>query len=64
VTVSRFLQAGVLDRLHVTVAPMIIGSGRPAFVLPEIEHLDDALQLPCRHFALGRDILFDCPVPR
>jgi riboflavin-specific deaminase-like protein len=28
VTVSRFLQAGLLDRLHLTVAPMLIGSGR------------------------------------
>ena len=24
VTVSRFLQAGLLDRLHVTVAPLLI----------------------------------------
>ena len=33
-TVSRFLAAGCLDRLHVTVAPTIIGSGRAGFVLP------------------------------
>ena len=34
VTVSRFLEAGVLTRLHVTVAPLVIGSGRHALDLP------------------------------
>jgi diaminohydroxyphosphoribosylaminopyrimidine deaminase/5-amino-6-(5-phosphoribosylamino)uracil reductase len=29
-TVSRFLVAGCLDRLHVMVAPIILGSGAPA----------------------------------
>lgn len=59
VTVSRFLQAGVLDRLHVTVAPLLIGSGRPALTLHTISSLDDAIRAPCRHFRLGDDILFD-----
>ena len=34
ITVSRFLAAGALDRLHVTVSPLLIGSGIPAFTLP------------------------------
>lgn len=59
VTVSRFLEAGALDRLHVTVAPMIIGSGRQGLSLPVIDELDAALRPACRHFALGADILFD-----
>ena len=59
VTVSRFVQAGVVDRLHVTVAPLLIGSGRPALMLTPIETLDQALRPPCRHFRLGDDILFD-----
>jgi diaminohydroxyphosphoribosylaminopyrimidine deaminase / 5-amino-6-(5-phosphoribosylamino)uracil reductase len=59
-TVSRFLREGSLDRLHVAVAPMIIGSGRPAFSLPSIETLDHALTFECRHFVTGRDVLFDC----
>ncbi len=59
ITVSRFLQSGSLDRLHVTVAPMLIGSGRPAFVLHPIASLNDALRPACRHFRLGDDMLFD-----
>ena len=59
ITVSRFLQAGVVDRLHVTVAPLLIGSGRPALTLDPIESLHQALRPPCRHFRLGEDILFD-----
>ncbi len=59
ITVSRFLEAGALDRLHVTVAPMIIGSGRQGLSLPVIDELDAALRPACRHFALGADILFD-----
>jgi riboflavin-specific deaminase-like protein len=59
ITVSRFLEAGLLDRLHVTVAPMLIGSGRPSFTLEPIRSLSDALRPPARHFALGDDVLFD-----
>ena len=59
VTVSRFLQAGLLDRLHLTVAPILMGSGRPAITLPPIETLDQALRLRCRHVPLGDDLLFD-----
>jgi diaminohydroxyphosphoribosylaminopyrimidine deaminase / 5-amino-6-(5-phosphoribosylamino)uracil reductase len=60
VTVSRFLQAGALDRLHVAVAPLIMGSGRPAFSLPTIERLEDAMRLRWRSVRMGNDVLFDC----
>ena len=59
VTVSRFLEAGVLTRLHVTVAPLVIGSGRHAIDLPPVPSLDRALRPPCRRFPLGNDVLFD-----
>lgn len=59
ITVSRFLQAGALTRLHVAVAPMLMGSGRPALTLPPIGTLDEALRPPCRHISLGEDLLFD-----
>ena len=59
VTVSRFLQAGLLDRLHLTVAPILMGSGRPGITLPPIETLDQSLRARCRHVPLGDDLLFD-----
>jgi riboflavin-specific deaminase-like protein len=59
VTVSRFLQARVLDRLHICVAPLLIGSGRPAITLPVIQELGQAIRPRCRHFHLGEDVLFD-----
>ena len=59
VTVSRFLQARAVDRLHVTVAPLIIGSGKPAFTLDPVDTLSGAWRPPCRLFRLGEDVLFD-----
>lgn len=59
VTVSRFLDAGVVDRLHVAVAPLLIGSGRPAFTLAPIATLEQAIRPGCRVFRLGDDVLFD-----
>lgn len=58
-TVSRFLQAGALQRLHLLVAPMLIGSGRPGLCLPPIDTLDTALRPVCRVFPCGADSLFD-----
>ncbi len=58
-TVSRFLEAGVLDRLHVVVAPMLIGSGRPAVTLPEIATLDTALRPACASQPMGADMFYD-----
>ncbi|EKE76377.1 RibD family protein [Oceanibaculum indicum] len=58
-TVSGFLQAGLLDRLQIAVAPMLIGSGVPAITLPVIDSLDSALRPPCRIHPMGADVLFD-----
>ncbi|HQD83021.1 MAG TPA: RibD family protein [Quisquiliibacterium sp.] len=59
-TVSRFLAAGALDRLQVTVAPVIIGSGRPGLVLPEISDLRHCLRPRTRRVTLGDDTMFEC----
>jgi diaminohydroxyphosphoribosylaminopyrimidine deaminase / 5-amino-6-(5-phosphoribosylamino)uracil reductase len=59
VTVSRFLAAGLLDRLHLVVAPLLIGSGRPGISLPVVETLEAALRPRTRIFRLGPDVLFD-----
>ena len=59
-TLSRFLAAGCLDRLHVVVAPIILGGGRSSFVLPPIERADQALRVPMRTHQLDDEVLFDC----
>ncbi len=60
VTVSSFLQAGLIDRLHIAVAPVLIGDGRPAVRLPPQGRLQDCLRLRHRIYRSGNDILFDC----
>ncbi len=59
ITVSRFLAAGCLDRLQITVSPLIIGSGRPSITLPEISDLRAGLRPRMRRFELGPDIMFE-----
>jgi len=60
ITVSRFLAAGALDRLQITVAPVILGSGRPSVVLPEIHDLAHSLRPRTRRFLLGDDTMIEC----
>jgi riboflavin-specific deaminase-like protein len=60
ITVSRFLAAGALDRLQITVAPVILGSGRPSLQLPEITDLRNSLRPRTRRFILGEDVLIEC----
>jgi riboflavin-specific deaminase-like protein len=59
-TVSRFLAAKCLDRLHIMVAPIILGSGRASFVLPPIARVDEAPLMPVATHRLDDETLFDC----
>jgi diaminohydroxyphosphoribosylaminopyrimidine deaminase / 5-amino-6-(5-phosphoribosylamino)uracil reductase len=63
-TIRHFLQAGLVDRLHVTVAPILIGSGAPGLLLDPISRLSEALRPQCRVMPLGSDTLFDCAFDR
>jgi riboflavin-specific deaminase-like protein len=60
VTVSRLLAAGCLDRLHLVVAPVLIGAGRPGLQLtPQHPRMRDCPRPPARVFSLGDDLLWD-----
>ncbi len=60
-TISNFIDAGCIDRLHLLVAPVIIGSGKSGLDLAPVAQLDRAMRPPTRVFPLsGGDVLFDC----
>jgi diaminohydroxyphosphoribosylaminopyrimidine deaminase / 5-amino-6-(5-phosphoribosylamino)uracil reductase len=60
ITVSAFLEAGLLQRLQVAVASLLIGDGRPALRLPGIEPLSNCRRPAARVFRMGPDLLYDC----
>ena len=60
VTVSAFLEADLLDRLHMAIAPLLIGDGRPAIRLAPHANLRDCRRPRYRVFRMGGDVLFDC----
>lgn len=57
--VSSFLSAGLLDRLHLSVAPLLLGDGRRGIVLPPATSLKTALRPASRQYHMGTDVLFD-----
>lgn len=60
-TISSFIDAGCVDRLHILMAPVIIGSGKPGLELRTIERLDQALRPTTHVHPLGGgEVLFDC----
>jgi diaminohydroxyphosphoribosylaminopyrimidine deaminase/5-amino-6-(5-phosphoribosylamino)uracil reductase len=64
ITVSRFLAAGMLDRLHVTVAPLLLGDGVPAFTLPAAAAPVDGMRFTWTVHDMPPDILLDIPLHR
>ncbi len=59
-TLSRFMDSGVIDRLHLIVAPIIMGGGLSGLNLSPIDKLQEALRPEVTLYPLGRDVLFDC----
>ncbi len=64
VTVSAFLESRLLDRLHIAIAPVLIGNGRPAIRLAPRALLRDCARPRYRVFRMGGDVLFDCDLRR
>ncbi|HEY3918498.1 MAG TPA: RibD family protein [Stellaceae bacterium] len=60
VTISNFLRAQCLDRLQITVAPLLLGSGRPSLTLPAIAEPGLGFRPQIRRLSLGADTLFEC----
>lgn len=60
-TVSGFIDARAVDRLHMLVAPVILGSGKSGLSLKPIARLSEALRPSADvHVLVDGDVLFDC----
>ena len=59
VTVSRFVEQRCLDRLHLAVAPVIIGGGRRGLQLEGPARLADCPRPSCSVHRMGSDHLWD-----
>lgn len=60
ITLAGFLDAGLLDRLHVAVSPIIIGAGPTGLCTTPVARLADALRPETHVYGLGTDVIFDC----
>lgn len=60
-TVSTFIDANAVDRLHVLVAPCLLGSGKAGLNLAPLRRLADARRPRTSvHVLDDGDVLFDC----
>jgi diaminohydroxyphosphoribosylaminopyrimidine deaminase / 5-amino-6-(5-phosphoribosylamino)uracil reductase len=59
VTVSRFFAQRCLHRLHLALAPVIIGDGRPGLQFAGAERLADCPRPRCSVYRMGADQLWD-----
>lgn len=59
ITVSRFIAQGCMDRLHLSVAPVFIGGGRPGLLLPSSAAMRDCPRPASRVFRMGADVMWD-----
>ena len=62
-TVSRFFEEGQLDRLHILLAPVLLGDGKAGLQVKPPQNLAAAAQVEPDFYAIGGgDVLIDCPL--
>lgn len=63
-TLSRFIETHLLHRLHIAIAPVIIGAGPQGLTLNSPpEKLAEANRPRTSVYSLGHDVVFDCESP-
>jgi riboflavin biosynthesis pyrimidine reductase len=60
ITIARFIEAELLARLHVAVAPLLIGAGPQGLTTRPVARLSQARRPETQVYGLGSDVLFDC----
>jgi diaminohydroxyphosphoribosylaminopyrimidine deaminase / 5-amino-6-(5-phosphoribosylamino)uracil reductase len=59
--ISQAIDAGIVDRLHLMVSPVLIGSGQPGLELAPVQRLAEARRPAVEVTLLGEgEVLFDC----
>jgi len=62
-TVSRFFEEGQLDRLHILLAPVLLGDGKAGLQVKPPPKLAAAIRVSPDIYALGGgEVLIDCPL--
>lgn len=60
-TIARFVETGLLTRMQLAIAPLLIGDGPQGLTLGNaVERLADAIRPETRAFSLGSDVVIDC----
>lgn len=63
VTLGWFISSALLDRLHVAIAPLLIGGGPPGLSLPvPPKKLSDAVRFSANVFSVGAETVLDAPL--
>jgi GTP cyclohydrolase II len=62
--VTSFVRAGVVERLYLTTAPVLIGDGVPGLRVDGTDLLADALRPPARRWVLGEDVVTELDLTR
>jgi len=60
ITIAGFLEADALTRLHVAVAPLLIGAGPQGLTTRPARRLAQARRPETQVYGLGSDVVFDC----
>ena len=62
VTVSKFFEDSALHRLHIAVAPLLVGQGKQGLQLAGSDAMKNARRPPHAVFRMGEDVLWDFDV--
>lgn len=64
-TIAKFIQAELLNRLHIAISPILIGDGPMGITLPQGSwNLKESLSSETRTFALGSEVVYDLSLTR
>ena len=58
-TISKFYQENLINKLYLCISPIILGEGISSFILPEKQSLSEIKQHEITYSIMGTDILCD-----